>query len=54
MSIGYKYVRIGVSISLAPTPTCQSSLNLASIASLGQGYYCIRFMSVSLKIVYLL
>ena len=34
-----------VSVSLAPAPTCQPSLNLASIASLGQGYYCIRFLS---------
>ena len=29
------------SVTLAPPPTSQPSLNLASIASLGQGYYCI-------------
>ena len=52
---------LALSVSLAPTcqpsPNCQSSLT--SIASLGQGYYCIRVgvcVSVSLKsrIAYLL
>ena len=35
-----------LSVSLAPTPTCQPSLNLAPIASLGQGYYCIWLVYV--------
>ena len=39
---------VGLSVSLAPTPTCQPSHNLVSIASLGPGYYCIRFVSVCL------
>ena len=39
-----------LSVSLAPTPTCQYSLNLASIASLGQGYSCIRFVCVCLGV----
>ena len=34
-----------LSISLAPTPTCQPSLDLALIANLGQGYYCICFLT---------
>ena len=43
--VDYKYIlHYKVSVSLAPTcqpsPNCQSSLT--AIASLGQGYYCIR------------
>ena len=41
---------IQLSVSLAPTPTCQPSFNLASNANLGQGYYCIRFRSVCLSV----
>ena len=37
-----------LSVSLVPTSICQPSLNLASIASSGQGYYCIRFHGVCL------